>query len=503
MFRHAGTDLNCPADRNLETENRMRSSETVYARRSDIVLRREFPGRSVLFDPAGGDLFSLNSNGLMIWQRLDGKRNPDELAELLIASDGVSASRAKVDLHAFLNALLAHNLIEPGDGGPVERRTSPAPVSDSVMCTPRTLDVAVTGRCNLGCAYCSHFTGPGDVGEDLDCETWLRFFEELGQNGVMHVILQGGEPFMREDIGALIQGVVKNRMRFSLLSNGTLIDRKTAEIISESGRCNGVQVSIDGLNAEAHDAFRGPGSYSAAVAGISQLMNCGIFPSVRVTLHSKNVDQLSSLIPWLIEDMKVSSVSVNEASFLGRCRVTPHRIRLSVHEKSRAMVDLIRLRKRYGALIEASAGPLANAINWSAMEKARLEKKPPSSGGGSLSACGGVWDTLGVRSDGVMVPCLQMSHIELGTILQDGLVAIWQQNPKLARIRNRRHIPLTRFAECRECRYMPYCTGNCPALAFNLSGQEDRPSHDACYRRFRKLGGRLPDDTAGGEYLLP
>ena len=98
----------------------------------------------------------------------------------------------------------------------------------TVMRTPRTVDIAITGQCNLRCAYCSHFSSSGDVNDDLPTIEWLNFFRELNRCAVMNVILQGGEPFCRIDLKNLLEGIVENRMRFSILTNGTLITEDIA-----------------------------------------------------------------------------------------------------------------------------------------------------------------------------------------------------------------------------------------------------------------------------------
>ena len=51
---------------------------------------------------------------------------------------------------------------------------------------------------------------------------------------------------------------------------------------------------------------------------------------------------------------------------------------------------------------------------------------------------------------------------------------------------------MTEFEFCAGCAYVPYCTGNCPGLAYTLTGQVDHPSPDACLRRFLEEGGRIP-----------
>jgi SynChlorMet cassette radical SAM/SPASM protein ScmE len=360
-----------------------------------------------------------------------------------------------------------------------------------VMRTPRTVDIAITGRCNLRCAYCSHFSAPGDINLDLSTGEWLRFFEELNRNAVMDVILQGGEPFFREDLKQIIEGIVENRMRFSLLSNGTLITSDMAAFIAGTNRCDGVQVSIDGSIPITHDAFRGDGVFHKAVQGIDILRSHQVPASVRVTIHKKNVDQLESIAELLLDEIGLPGFSTNSAGYLGLCRSNSEQVQLSIEDRTLAMKTLKNLNQRYEGRITASAGPLAEASIWHGMIDA-LNMGTEEPGKGCLSACNGPSDTLGVRSDGVMVPCIQLSHIELGRINQDDLQAVWRSHPELNRLRNRHFIPLDSFEFCRGCNYINHCTGNCPALAYTLIGNENHPSPDACLKRFLEEGGRLP-----------
>jgi len=126
------------------------------------------------------------------------------------------------------------------------------------------------------------------------------------------------------------------------------------------------------------------------------------------------------------------------------------------------------------------------------MEKARREKIKPSKNTGHLRSCGGVFSTIAVNACGTMIPCSQMGHIKLGKINRDNLKDVWQNHPELVRLRNRITIPLERFEFCKGCDYIPYCRGNCPALAYTLTGQENHPSPDACFKRFLENGGIVP-----------
>ncbi len=88
------------------------------------------------------------------------------------------------------------------------------------MSTPRSVELEITAKCNLRCKYCSHFSSEGDVTNELSTEEWLTFFEECRKLGVMDILLSGGEPFLRKDIREIINGIVKNKMRFSAIKRG-------------------------------------------------------------------------------------------------------------------------------------------------------------------------------------------------------------------------------------------------------------------------------------------
>ncbi len=99
---------------------------------------------------------------------------------------------------------------------------------------------------------------------------------------------------------------------------------------------------------------------------------------------------------------------------------------------------------------------------------------------------------ISVRADGMIIPCTMLAHMVLGRINSDSLRDVWLNNPELNRLRMRQNIPLNEFDFCRDCDYMPYCTGNCPGVAFTLTGDINHPSPDACLRKFLAEGGNIP-----------
>ncbi len=375
---------------------------------------------------------------------------------------------------------------------PQSLQAADEPVTARLMRAPRSLSIELTARCNLRCHYCYFFNNPAMAYQDVPTGEWLTFFDELGSLGVMNVTLAGGEPFIREDLPALLDGVVRNRMRFSFLSNGTLITDDIAAYIVRTGRCDYVQVSVDGASAPIHDSCRGKGTFEGAIRGIRILQRHGIYVAVRVTIHRNNVHDLDAIARFLLVELGLPSFGTNAAGYIGNCREHAQDVLLTVPERMEAIATLLRLAEQYPGRIAALAGPLTDGRMWRRMESARATGAPPFRKGGHLTACGCPTNKLSVRADGAIIPCSMLAEIELGRINRDSLLDVWQNSPALNQLRDRHTIPLTTFPFCAGCSYVPYCTGNCPGLAYTLTGTINHPSPDACLRKFLKEGGSIP-----------
>ena len=359
-----------------------------------------------------------------------------------------------------------------------------------LMRTPKSVDLDITSRCNLKCKYCFHRTSPADTGGELPASDWIQFIEELGRCAVMDVTLGGGEPFIRDDLPKIIDAIVKNRMRFSILSNGGLITPAIASYIASTGRCNYVQISVDGSNAEVHERIRGPGSFQGAVSGIKILQSAGVNVTSRVTIHRYNLADLENIAHFLLDEIGMGSISTNSACYLGLARENEEEVSLTPDEQCIAMERILTLAKRYNNRITAAAGPLSLGRNYQEMENARISRATIP-GRGYLTGCGCMWSKMAVRPDGMMVPCGMLAHIELGRINEVPLTDIWQHHPEFTRLRERYKIPLSTFPECRDCGYQMMCTGNCPASGYTRTGNVYAPSPDGCLKKFLEDGGRI------------
>ncbi|MFH1490339.1 MAG: SynChlorMet cassette radical SAM/SPASM protein ScmE [Pseudomonadota bacterium] len=462
-----------------------------YVPGPDVSVRLTGRKGALLYHPDHQKERLLNATGLFIWQRLDGCRPLRQIAEEIEAHfEGSPYGQALKDAGAFLADLNRQGLVlKPASSRPLPANKEKYPHMNDA---PLSFDISLTGRCNLECAYCFYAHEMSSRG-DLKGSAWFSFFEELGQMAVREVCLSGGEVFIRPDLWDLIDAMIDNRMRYSILTNGTLITEKTIDEISKGrrlDRLNSVQVSIDGSCAAVHDQSRGKGSFEKAVRGLRLLFEAGLPVTSRVTVNQTNVDDLDNIARFLLDDIGIPGFSTNDAMPMGAGCFHQDSIVLEPGQQVAAMKSLSRLSEKYKGRITATAGPLAIWRSYREMEHAMASgEKSTRWVMGVLSACGCVFNKLAVHHDGVITPCNMLSGLELGRINEDSIREIWTGHPILKALKERRSIPMERVPGCEDCRWAPFCNGSCPGLAYEMTGDFNRANPHDCYRLFLAATG--------------
>lgn len=355
-----------------------------------------------------------------------------------------------------------------------------------VMSSPKHVDIAITGKCNLACKYC-FYADEMVARTNLPTERWLAFFDELGSMGVMTVCLTGGEVFTHPNLFEFIDSIIANRMRYSLLSNGTMITEemlKQLDIGKRRQRLESIQISVDGASAKVHDLSR-PKSFRRALRGMKLLKQAGYPVTARVTINRHNVDDLENVAHLLLDEVGLPSFSTNEAYACGATDRTEGNIILTPSQREKAMEVIALLADKYDQRIQAQAGPLVLARELQTMDNMLANGITLIPGRGTLSACGGVFSQIGVMHDGTIVPCSVLSTLPLGSIGVDSLQNIWQNHPIMNAMRLRREIPLSSLETCEGCAYQGYCTGGCPGGAVFANGDFNTRNPMSCYRVIR------------------
>jgi SynChlorMet cassette radical SAM/SPASM protein ScmE len=328
--------------------------------------------------------------------------------------------------------------------------------------------------------------------KDLPTATWLKFFKELAEIGIMDASLTGGEALLRPDIFDLIDGIIANRMRYNILSNGTLFDEKLLkkfELGKRRLRLDFIQISIDGSTAAIHNQSR-PGSFDKALRGLRLLKEADFPIVVRVTINRHNLDDLENIAKLLLEDIGVDSFGTNEAMPIGsNCR-SDAGMSLSPKEQMAAMAIIGRLQRRYPGRLQAQAGPQAKRKMYAEMVHARRTgEKPQNWTMGYLTACGCVFSKIDVLHDGSIVPCCMLPGLVMGNICSDSLLDIWNNHSKMITLRERRSIRMNEVPGCKGCEWNLYCNGSCPGLAHQLTNDFNRANPEDCFKNFLQETG--------------
>jgi radical SAM protein with 4Fe4S-binding SPASM domain len=161
---------------------------------------------------------------------------------------------------------------------------------------PRLIFWEVTKGCNLRCIHCRATATELSSPTDLPTAKALDIIDQIAAHSNPILVLSGGEPLYRSDIFQLARYANDKGLRVALATNGTLVTKEVARMISDSG-VKRVSISLDGADALTHDSFRGiPGAFEAALHGFRNLKQVGMSVQVNMTIARHNADQLPRVL---------------------------------------------------------------------------------------------------------------------------------------------------------------------------------------------------------------
>ena len=273
--------------------------------------------------------------------------------------------------------------------------------------------------------------------------------------------ITGGEPLLRGDLFEILNEIYEHKFDTFLLTNGTLIDKEAAELLSSAG-VKGVQVSIEGPE-QVHDAIRGKDSYAASVRGVKNLLDAGLKVTLNVTLSKLNSDHFADIFRLS------SGLGVQK---LGFSRLVPSGRGKAIAEKMLSAESVKGLYKRIfsmesGGLEIVTGDPVASQSMSKIYEKD--ESAIPS--GGCAAGVSGIT----ILSDGTLLPCRRLD-VPIGNIRQDSLREVWATSEVLQALRDKKRYK----GKCGSCQRWADCRG-CRAIAFaysNIGGESDYLAED-------------------------
>ena len=159
----------------------------------------------------------------------------------------------------------------------------------------------LTSRCNSRCRYCEAYKL--DPARELDQQRLFTLFEEARAAGIPHIYLSGGEPLFRRDVWALIEKILAVGLKFSIVSNGLLIESCTPDQLALLRNAQWIDISVESYRDETHDFLRGgKGFLKRTTNGIRLLKQTGLSVNMNTTICRQNYEDLPGVISYAREN---------------------------------------------------------------------------------------------------------------------------------------------------------------------------------------------------------
>jgi len=315
---------------------------------------------------------------------------------------------------------------------------------------PYTLVAELTYRCPLRCVYCSNPLDFARHGDGLETADWLRVFREAEALGVVQLNLTGGEPLLRADLEALVEGARSLDLYTNLITSGIPLTRDRLAELKRRGLDN-VQVSIQDVTAAASDRIAGLRSFERKLEVARWVKDLGLPLTVNTVLHRENLDRVAEVIA-LAESLAADRLELANTQYLGwalpnRAALLPTREQL---ERARAIARAAR-RRLQGRMEVLFVTPDYYAD--------------------FPKACMDGWGRrfIVVAPEGLMLPC-HAAHTIPGLVFDNvkdrSLEAIWQSSAGFGAFRGEGWMP----EPCRSCDRRAQDFGGCRCQAFHLTG---------------------------------
>lgn len=340
----------------------------------------------------------------------------------------------------------------------------------------------VAHDCNIRCKYC--FASQGDFKGDrglMDLETGKKAFDLLvkhsGNRRNIEIDFFGGEPLMNwevvkelVDYGRSLEKEFNKNFRFTLTTNGVLLDDEKVAYINEN--MENVVLSLDGTKATndlMRPAINGAGTYDVIVPKFKNLVEKRGTKSyyVRGTFTRFNTDFAKDVIHMADLGFKLTSVEpvVSE----------PH------HDYTLRESDLPKIFSEYEALAEA-------IVQREGTDKAfkffhfmvDLSQGPCVIK--RLSGCGAGSEYIAVTPEGDIYPCHQFvgnPDFVMGSVNTGDIDLSLSKAFKDAHVYNK--------PKCKECWAKFYCSGGCHANAYNFNQDINQPYDLGCEMEKKRL----------------
>ena len=163
----------------------------------------------------------------------------------------------------------------------------------------------LTPCCNMACKMC-YVRKTKEEQEKIaplrTAKEWLELGKTAREQGMLYLLLTGGEPFLRPDFQEILSGLHRMGLLISINSNGTLIDEETVEWLKETPPVR-INITLYGASDETYARLCGnPKGFTQTARAIRLLKEAGIQVKINCSVTPYNVDDLEGIYAFAREE---------------------------------------------------------------------------------------------------------------------------------------------------------------------------------------------------------
>lgn len=161
--------------------------------------------------------------------------------------------------------------------------------------TPLSGTFELTSRCTLDCKMCYIHSKARDkevIKKEKPTKWWLDLAEKAQKNGMLLLLLTGGEPMLREDFDGIYLACKKMGLLVTINTNATLIDEEKIKLFKENPPQR-VNITLYGTSRETYGNLCGvPEAFDTVIRAIRALKEAGINVKINYTVTPYNKDDV-------------------------------------------------------------------------------------------------------------------------------------------------------------------------------------------------------------------
>ncbi len=159
----------------------------------------------------------------------------------------------------------------------------------------------VTLACDLVCKHCrasaQELADPGELSTD---QAKALIEQAAGFPRQPMIVMTGGDPLKRQDLFELISHAVDHGIQVALTPSATPLATREAFQRARNAGVRRLGISLDGADAQTHDAFRGwEGSFARTLEMLQNARELNLAVQINTTITRRNVHQVDAIAELL------------------------------------------------------------------------------------------------------------------------------------------------------------------------------------------------------------